>query len=268
VGSVDGALRLTLAALLLQPVGDATLRPLVLVAAALGLVLPRALRSPFLWGTLAALTAARIVLDWPMSDNHAYLLCWWCLAATITLASADAVGCLRLNARLLVGLAFTFASLWKVALSPDFLDGRFFRVALVGDVRFERFTMLVGGLSAEDLRAMRDVLFRHVDGPAPASAEALRAPERLRWVAHLATWWVAALETALAVAFLAPSRWLVARTRHALLLAFVVTTYAVAPVEGFGWLLVAQGFAQAGAARAQVAYLAAFAALVVSHQWR
>ena len=32
--------------------------------------------------------------------------------------------------------------------------------------------------------------------------------------------------------------------RHALLLAFCVTTYALAPVAGFGWLIATMGLAQ------------------------
>ena len=43
------------------------------------------------------------------------------------------------NARALIGLAFAFAVLWKL-LSPDYLDGRFFRVALVEDHRLEPIT--------------------------------------------------------------------------------------------------------------------------------
>jgi hypothetical protein len=39
-------------------------------------------------------------------------------------------------------------------------------------------------------------------------------------------------------------------------------------VEGFGWLLLALGFAQTDDPRARIAYVVAFVALVLSHAWR
>ena len=127
------ALRLTLLDLLLRPIGDWFFRPVLLVLATLGVVLPGQLRRPLLWIVLAVLTMLRVILNWPMADNHAYLLSYWCLAVAVALVSHDPRSCLALNARLLVGLAFACATLWKVVLSPDYLDGRFFRVLLLTD---------------------------------------------------------------------------------------------------------------------------------------
>ena len=45
------------------------------------------------------------------------------------------------------------ATLWKVALSPDYLDGRFFRVTMLTDVRFEGFAQLAGGLTRDQLES-------------------------------------------------------------------------------------------------------------------
>jgi len=83
----DLALRMLLVALLLAPVGDRWLRPLVVALAAFGLLAPSAVGSAGLWLALAALAALRVALDWPMSDNHAYLLAYWCLAAAIASAA-------------------------------------------------------------------------------------------------------------------------------------------------------------------------------------
>ena len=58
---MDTALRLTAIALLLRPMGEWFVRPLILGAAVLILVYPRALRSPMIWGGVALLTALRIV---------------------------------------------------------------------------------------------------------------------------------------------------------------------------------------------------------------
>ena len=53
-------------------------------------------------------------------------------------------------------------------------------------------------------------------------------------------------------------------TRHGLLLAFCLVTYAFAPVAGFGWLLLVMGLAQsAGNRRAPPAlYVTAFLAVL------
>jgi len=42
---------------------------------------------PFLhlWLTLALLTGVRVIADWPLSDNHAYLMSYWCLACGLVL---------------------------------------------------------------------------------------------------------------------------------------------------------------------------------------
>ena len=55
------------------------------------------------------------------------------------------------------------------------------------------------------------------------------------------------------------------RARHALLLLFCATTYAVAPVEGFGWLLIAMGVAQCDRERVftRALYLVVYALILV-----
>jgi hypothetical protein len=254
--------RLTLLALLLRPVGDANLRPFVTAAAAAGLLLPGLLRAPAFWLALAAAAALRVAVDWPMADNHAYLLAYWCLAVGLALRSDDPGGWLGWNASWLVGLAFAFASAWKLALSPDYLDGTFFRVFLATDERFAPLALRLGGLAPEDLAALRAALGAHAHLPSPALPE---LPPRLARLADVATVWTAAIELATAVAFLAPDRWRLAALRDPLLLVFCAGTYAAAPVHGFGWLLLALGVAQTprvpGPRRA--AYVGVFLLLVL-----
>jgi hypothetical protein len=84
-------------------------------------------------------------------------------------------------------------------------------------------------------------------------------------VAQLITWWTLAIEAALAVAFLCPERWQLARRRHALLLLFLVTAYPIATVTGFAWVLIIFGVAQcrAAEARTRLAYLGCFLLLFI-----
>jgi hypothetical protein len=166
------------------------------------------------------------------------------------------------NGRALVGLAFAFATLAKLA-SPDYLDGRFFRVTLVEDRRLERFVEVLGGLDGDALHARRAYVGEY--GPGPALARAVPPePPRLRGLARAATWLTLALEAAVAAVFLTPlarNAWL----RHALLLLFCATAYAIAPVASFGWLLLAMGAAQCApdARRTRLAYLCVYALLVL-----
>jgi hypothetical protein len=244
------ALRLTLAALLLRPVGIGWLRYTVMALAVIGLVSPTALRHAMLWWLLAALATVRVFADWPMADNHAYLLCYWLLAVAMCRSSAELEETLARNARLLIGLTFAFASLWKVLLSPDYLDGTFLRISMATDVRFETFTRLATGLSAVELQTLREYL--HTGGSIGGAQE----PTRYHAVAMIATGWNVFINLALACAFLGVP-W-VARTRNILLIVYCAVTYAVATVDGFAWLLISMGIAQTD--RAQLRTIAGFVA--------
>ncbi len=258
------ALRLTLVGLLLRPVGGPWIRPTTLALAVLGLLWPRALRHPALWLALAALLGGRVVSGWPLGDNHAYLFVYWCLAVAIALRSAQSRESLAWNARVLVGLVFAFATLWKVGLSDDFLDVRFFRAVLVADERFEPIARVVGGAAPGELAALRAFVRAPVVGDLPPAADPPREPPRLRAVAYATTYWTVGIEAAVALAFLLPIRGLT-RLRDPLLLAFCATTFAFAPVEGFGWLLLAMGAAQSDARGPglRVAYVVGFALLLL-----
>jgi len=209
---------------------------------------------------LALLTGTRVVLDYPLADNHAYLLCYWCATLALGLASNEPGRAVASGARVLIGLAFAFATLWKLALSPDFLDGTFFRVTLLTDPRFADLARIAGGLAPDALAAMREALLEHADVEV-ATWAALDEPASLRRLAGALTLWTAAIEAAVALGFL----WAFVRGPRPVadaLLVFCVTTYAVAPVAGFGWLLLAMGMAQCdaspGGARMRLAYLATY----------
>ncbi len=262
---VDLALRLTLLDLVLRPIGNGWLRVAAVGPAAVGLLLPGALRRIELWMLLTAATSARVVLDWPLPDNHAYLLSYWCLAVTLALATRDVKGFLAFNARLLIGLAFAFATLWKGVLSPDFLDGRFFQVAFLTDPRFEGIARLIGGLSPTELADWKQAVLRHADGGMLEAVPGLAPIPSIAMAARVSTAWTLAIESALALTFLWPSEQTGRRVRDALLLIFCATTYAVAPVEGFGWLLVAMGVAQCSdeRVRTRALYLTVFALILV-----
>jgi hypothetical protein len=254
------ALRLTLLALLLHPVGGESVRPLVLMLAGAGLLVPAFLQYPSLWGALALLTGIRVVVDWPLADNHAYLLSYWCLAAAVSCRSGDRDRVLAQNARWLIAGVFGFATLWKLVLAPDFMDATFFRVTLLVDPRFEGLTRLIGGLSLDQIEAARVALSRHADAGTLDAVAAATPSARFEWLAFAMTRWVIAIEGAVFVAFCWPRGRGVSKFRDALLIVFCATAYAVATVDGFGWLLIAMGLAgcEIERARTRVAFLATF----------
>jgi hypothetical protein len=240
-------LRLTLIILLLRPPGEGTLRGLTWLAAALALALPPLARSSLLWLTLAGLVFARVVADWPLADNHIYLLGYWCLGLGLCLGLAGRgrpVAAIASMSRYLAGCTFLCAIVWKGVLAPDYLDARFFRVTLITDERFAGVARAIGGLTDTQLRDNRAAL-----EPLPAGAELLDGPvlvepRALRVLGLALTWGGLILETALAWAFLIGRPSVLHRGRHLLLAAFAALTYAAAPVAGFGWLLAAMGLAQ------------------------
>jgi len=265
----DLALRLLAVGLLFQPVGNRWMRPLAMLIAAVLLLSENARRSAWTWGALALFATVRIVLVWPTSDNHAFLLAYWCLAAAIASLAADRDRVLAWNGRALVAGAFVFATLWKAVLSPDFLDGRFFAVSLVGDPRFESFALLATGMERDDFLDLRDLVREHTDGVFVPWDDMPAPPPRLFAVARALTVATIGIEAAVAVTFVAPLAAGFAWIRDVLLLAFCAGTYALAPVAGFGWLLLSMGLAQLDPRRRalRTAYLAVFALVLVETRW-
>ena len=259
-GVPDSVLSLTAIILLLRPLDVWYVAPIVLAAACLALVVRAVRRAPITWLLVALLVAIRIALVWPLSDNHVYLLAYWCLALGLALSGPAPAATLSASSRGLLGAAFAMAVLWKAVLSPDYVDGRFFRVTLLTDERFADASLVFGGLSREQMAENRSFLEPLPEGAALLHPPAFVEPPRLRVLAAIATWGGLALETLVAVLCLIPAEGRIQLARHAALLAFCVTTYALAPVAGFGWLLAIMGLAQCRPHQRSLrgAYLAVF----------
>jgi len=231
------------------------------VLGTVGVVAPGLRSSARFWFALAAVLGAAAWADRWQIDNHQFLIAYWCLAVGVAAQGPDPERVRRISARLLVGFVFLLATTWKL-LAPDFVDGSFMRYTLLTDSRFSEVATLVGGIDSQDLAANQDAL-RVLDDPGAAPAAVpLRSTGRLDGVAMALTWWTLAIEGAVAVLFLAPWR-RIGRHRDVALIAFVLTTYAVAPVVGFGWILVCLGLAQREPARRflPLAYVGTFLAV-------
>jgi hypothetical protein len=236
--------------------------------AILAFLLPRLRNDPRLWLGFAIAIQAGNLMTWDSADNHKYLLGYWCLAVACALAARDLDRVLAISARWLIALGFLFAVSWKVG-TPDYLDGSFFNYSLLLDDRFKP----LGTMSGISLRAAQvnaaaraaltnyssDIHFARLYTTSATSA-----------LAFAMTWWTLFIETAVAVTFIAPNA-KISRWRDKSLLLFVITTYAIAPVTGFGWVLIVMGLAQCPkeARRTQHVYLGAFVLLqLYRFPWR
>ena len=220
------------------------------------------------WDYWAVLLAALIVRHprlWETLDNHQWLLTYWVAGVTLALATARPQDSQAIAGRRLIGLCFLIAVAWKIG-SPEFRDGTFFRFVLAGaDPRFDGLSRALAGSTTEQLASNRQLIQTFLSSGDPAVPISLHISPSMVTVARLMTGWTLLIEAALALAFLwpedrGPSRW-----RHPLLLLFVLSTYSIAPVTGFGWILLAMGFADSArtSPRMRLAYLASFVALPV-----
>jgi hypothetical protein len=238
---LDLVLRLTLVFYLVKPLQLWYFKVPVTIICVLGLVSGRSLRSSVLWFLLAYTLMARVMMNAFIVDNHIYLAAYWALAVACALALEGSDDVLAQSARLLVGLTFLFATLWKWPLSPDFASGDFFRFTFLADARFRDFSLLFSGIGPEDYRANREIL---MTWPRTLETVTLLQPPRLVVLARAAALWTLLHEGLIALCFLGPKTWPTYRARHIALISFSWLTYPFATVFGFGWLLMIMGVAQ------------------------
>jgi len=260
------AAKLTLIALLLSPVGNWLVRPVVLSLCLAGLLIPNMWQSCYLWATLTLLTTIRLYLAWPLSDNHAYLLSYWCLTFAISCWQRDGDILIK-NAKYLIALTFALAS-WQKWSSSEYLNGVFFLTTFLLDNRLEDFVVLFSSITYEQVEIAEkylegDYRFKPAQGYLPFDI-----PSSLWWLAIASTVWNLFDQTLIAIAFFVPNNSFLGRLRDPALLLFCFTIYAVVPVVGFGWMLITMGIAQSGKESSSIRlwYIAAFVALIFFYE--
>ena len=78
---VDLVIRMTLVLLLLYPGKHWYEQILMVEMSLIGLIIPSLAREPKYWFLLFAIRAIVVNLyGWPFTDNHHYLITYWCLA--------------------------------------------------------------------------------------------------------------------------------------------------------------------------------------------
>ncbi len=234
---MEQAVMLTLPLLLLYTQQEWYVNVPVVCLSVAGLIFPALRRNAYLWFALVCFMATGIYVTWESSDNHKYAICYWCLAIFLALWRTGDHGQLRVAARYLLGLIFAFALLWKI-ISPDFVNGDFFRHAFLYDDRFSGKMSLLGLIDAETMefdQVARDAL---TNFESELTEVSIRLPDKLGPLSLVLTWWTLVLEGLITVCFLVPARFKWTRLGDLLLMVFIASTYLIAPVIGFGWLLI------------------------------
>lgn len=229
---------------------------------------PMVLQNYNFWFVITVVLAAGNYQDWYSIDNHKYLITYTCLAIYLSLLTPTPERTFAHNARYLIGLCFLLATLWKV-ISPDYLDSSFFHYKLLTDSRFQNAAEFFSGYTSGmflDNKATITALLRF-----NSVQQTIQLYDTLliHYLAQCLTWWTILIEGVVAAAFLCPTQHRFSAWRHPLLLSFLFTTYTIAPVIGFGWVLAVLGAAQATDAKhLRFIYLTAFfIILIYSAPW-
>jgi hypothetical protein len=257
--------RLTLLALLVHGPSGGALQTVLMVLAGTGLVLPRLAGHALLWIVIAAAMWWFHAGDLFWIDNHKYLMCYWALACALAALAREPAAVLAWNGRWLIGLAFLFATVWKL-LGGEYLDGSFFRYTLVADDRLAPLVLWLGGIEPQQLALAWELELELLSDPGAGGEVALPGGQELSRLALVLSYYTVVIELAIALLFLLPGGDKIRLAGHLGLLGFIVSTYALVPVFGFGYLLTIMGLSQIKGDRwrLRASYLGALVVLELS----
>lgn len=214
------------------------------VVAVVGLLLvPVVARDPRFWAVMLVIAATGTLRGpWLDLDNHHFLQLYWLAGMCLGSRARDPQEAIRQIARLLIGLAFLFATISKV-ISPDFIDGTFLTLLVSVEPHVDQAAVAAGWQEPE-LGATNRARLATAYAEQPGGAATLQvAPTTIR-VAPVLSLGTVVLEGSVALVFLLP---VTARRRglsDVVLLLFTAVTYVLLPVITFGLLLAAMGVAQ------------------------
>ena len=240
-------LRMTLVLLLLHMEEIVYLKVFMPILLVPGILIDKLLSNKYYWLLLALVVSyvylfLNLTLYTP-NHKHMYAYVLIAIAACFFLAeSKNMLSALREQARIIIGLCFLFATIGKF-LAPEFLDTTFFQFTSVTDGRF--FGILsVLGIDKTQLLANQSALKAALNSNAPGTSFALYTGSNIGLIALFLTIWTIFVEGMIAITFLLPKKYLLSKYRNWFLGAFIVTTYPIATVAGFGIVLLLLGFLQ------------------------
>ena len=210
------------------------------------LAVPVLQTRPWLWFATAFFVGCGTINEWATADNHKYLMAYWLIAVgCVCVAKADfRREVLYSNGRWLMVAVMGFATFWKLT-SSSYMLGDFFEYTFLTDQRFRGFVAFMTDVSPQQLAENTALVDRlHFSPELDLSPHSLNTSSQVHWLARLTTWWTVLIEGTTMVLFLLPTKFKYGWLRHVVLLGFAATTYAIAPVAGFGCLLMLLGMSQ------------------------
>ena len=199
----------------------------------------RGMKSPYFWAILGGFSVYAVLSDYVGTDNHKWLYMYWILAIMVGFflqSKSSREDIWSLNARFFLVFSMGLSVFWKI-VSPDFMDGAFMEYTFLTDDRFEP---LMGWIGIDfDLVGSwyeQDANFQFMSG----FQSYFEVPKKVSLLAVITTWWVILSEGAIAL-FFAINKRISDIFGHLALIFFIFTTYLIAPVIGFGSILVILG---------------------------
>lgn len=207
------------------------------------LIAPAFLSNQVLWLVICAFVWTVNANDWLWIDNHKILISYWCLVCALAVSSQEPDRVLSWNARLLIGLSFAFATIWKI-IGGEYWNGAFLHHTFLIEYRVETVATIISGLSP-DILPQNQILVEILSSfPNIVQSVTLFSSPRLEMITLVASYWTLFIEGIIALAFLGKSFSWLFQIRNWLLIIFIVTTYFLLPVLGFAYILAIMGFAQ------------------------
>ena len=203
------------------------------------------LTNPWIWMIFGGFGAYAVFSDYIGTDNHKWLYMYWIFALSIAFFHSklsDQQKIIALNARFFIVAAMGFSVFWKfMAQNWEFVNGAFMEYTFLSD---DRFGTLLGwiGIAPEVYEPWYDMTldFEFRNG----FQESFAVPRKVSLLATLTTWWILFSEAAVALFFALGAYYKkVDILAHLFLMIFIVSTYLIAPVMGFGTMLCVLGLA-------------------------
>ncbi len=241
---IDFAIIFTLILLFFYTESSLKIDLIIKATAVVGLFFFRITKTFWFWLFVSVILIIGHSLIWYSIDNHKYLITWWTLALSLSFLINEYEWNIEFNGRILIGLCFLFATFWKV-ITPEYMDGSFFHYLLIGgDSRFIDFSVILTGVNPEVIEMNRNLMNEIKTLPWKEIEYSLESTHRSVIMAHFLTWWTIIIEGVIAISFLVKNGGYLYRYRDYILGVFILSTYTVASVIGFAWLIIAMGISQ------------------------
>ncbi len=199
----------------------------------------RWLVNPWMWLFLGVLGIYSVFSAYIDTDNHKWLNMYWIWVLVIVLFQKnlkDQKLILHFNARFFLVASMGFSVFWKIK-SQDFLSSSFMEYTFLSDDRFESLLSWIG-IEEQVYREWYKLTgtFSFENG----FQQEFYVPRKVAILSILTTWAVLVGEGLIAL-FYAIRRGWADICGHITLIGFIIFTYLIAPVIGFGTILTILG---------------------------